>query len=101
MHVSHPGSFLVLPFLISQHAHGGGTGAKCKEQEKDKRARMFDQHLLTAGQHCGKIHITKTKPESAYDHIGQDLFADVLAHKHRHHSGESKVPAVHPQIQSE
>ena len=65
--------------------HGNGEGTKGKDQEKDKRARMFDQHLLTAGQHCGKTHLIKTKPESEDDHVGQDLLADVLAHKHQSH----------------
>jgi hypothetical protein len=45
---------------------------------------MFDRHLLTAGQHCGKTHVVRSKPESEDDHIGDDLLADVIAHKHHH-----------------
>lgn len=98
----------------SQNAHGGGGGGGggangSKEQEKDKRARMFDQHMLTGGEHCGKVHVVKTKPESEDDHIGEDLLADVIAHKHHHprhhhhihhHHGETKKPVVHQHVQA-
>jgi hypothetical protein len=45
---------------------------------------MFDHHDFTGGQTCGKHHEIKTKPESEYDHLGQELLHDVIEHKKHH-----------------
>ncbi|KAG7357158.1 hypothetical protein IV203_001846 [Nitzschia inconspicua] len=80
----------------TEQKHGKGHGHKnaarstaAVQQDKDKKARMFDHHDFTGGQTCGKHHVVQTKPESEYDHIGEDLFADLKAHKkndHHHHN---------------
>mmetsp|Transcript_16254 Transcript_16254/g.39895 ORF Transcript_16254/g.39895 Transcript_16254/m.39895 type:complete len:282 (+) Transcript_16254:336-1181(+) len=67
-------------------SHGKAPASQKKnDTAKDHRGRMFDHHELTGGKKVGKHHIAKTKPESEYDHLGDQLAAEVRAHKKDHH----------------
>jgi hypothetical protein len=90
----------VFPFDASSPVQNASGTNAAAQQDKDKKARMFDHHDFTGGQSCGKHHVIQTKPESEDDHIGQDLYAELKAHKkdnhHGHHHHGHKVEAAVP-----
>jgi hypothetical protein len=81
-------------FLLQASNPSGGGSKKVDPDKMDKKAKQFGHHDFGNGHTAGKHHVVKTKAESEYDHIGQDLLEAAKTHgknHHKHHTESSST----------